>query len=122
MQNYHVLIVDDEEDYSTTVAERLQMRGINAQTATNGEIALKMIKENPPQVIVLDIVMPGIGGIEILQRINEQNLHIPVILLTGYGSADQTMEGMKLGAIDYLMKPCDLDVLIGKIQDAVKKS
>jgi DNA-binding response OmpR family regulator len=120
MQNYHVLIVDDEEDYSTTVAERLQMRGINAQTAADGEIALKKIKENPPQVIVLDIMMPGISGIEILQRINEQNLKIPVILLTGYGSTDQTLEGMKLGAIDYLMKPCDLDVLISKIQEAVK--
>jgi len=64
--------------------------------------------------------MPGMGGIEVLQRMKAQNLNIPVILLTGYGSTEQGMEGMKLGAFDYLMKPCDLNNLISKIQEAVK--
>ena len=120
MDDYRVLIVDDEEELVTTIAERLQIRGIQTETATDGETALKMIEENPPQVVVLDVMMPGIGGIEILQRMNAQNLKIPVILLTGYGSTEQGMEGMKLGAFDYLMKPCDLNNLIGKIQEAVK--
>ena len=120
MDEYRVLIVDDEEELVTTIAERLQIRGIQAQTATDGETALKMIEANPPQFVVLDIMMPGMGGIEVLQRMNAQNLKIPVILLTGYGSTEQGMEGMKLGAFDYLMKPCDLNNLIGKIQEAVK--
>ena len=120
MDEYRVLIVDDEEELVTTIAERLQIRGIKAQTATDGETALKMIEANPPQVVVLDVMMPGMGGIEVLQRMNAQNLKIPVILLTGYGSTEQGMEGMKLGAFDYLMKPCDLNNLIGKIQEAVK--
>jgi DNA-binding response OmpR family regulator len=120
MDEYRVLIVDDEEELVTTIAERLEIRGIQAQTATDGETALKMIEADPPQVVVLDVMMPGMGGIEVLQRMNAQNLKIPVILLTGYGSTEQGMEGMKLGAFDYLMKPCDLNNLIGKIQEAVK--
>jgi len=120
MDEYRVLIVDDEEELVITIAERLQIRGIQAQTATDGETALKMIEANPPQVVVLDVMMPGIGGIEILKRMNAQNLKIPVILLTGYGSTEQGKEGMDLGAFDYLMKPCDLNMLIGKIQEAVK--
>ena len=120
MHEYRVLIVDDEEELVTTIAERLQIRGFQTQTATDGEIAFKMIEENPPQVVVLDVMMPGIGGIEILQRMKAKNLQIPVILLTGYGTTDQGMEGMKQDAFDYLMKPCDLDVLISKIQEAVE--
>ena len=120
MDGYRVLIVDDEEELVTTIAERLQIRGIQAQTATDGETALKMIEADPPQVVVLDVMMPGMGGIEVLQRMNAQNLKIPVILLTGYGSTEQGMEGIKLGAFDYLIKPCDLNNLIGKIQEAVK--
>ena len=120
MDEYRVLIVDDEEELVTTIAERLQIRGIQAQTATDGETALQMIEADPPQVVVLDVMMPGMGGIEVLQRMKAQNLKIPVILLTGYGSTEQGMEGMKLGAFDYLMKPCDLNNLISKIQEAVK--
>ncbi len=120
MDKYRVLIVDDEEELVTTIAERLQIRGIQAQTAIDGETALKMIEADPPQVGVLDVMMPGMGGIEVLQRMNAQNLKIPVILLTGYGSTEQGKEGIELGAFDYLMKPCDLNNLIGKIQEAVK--
>ena len=120
MDKYRVLIVDDEEELVTTIVERLDLRGIQAQAAMDGETALKIIEENPPQVVVLDVMMPGIGGMEILKRMQAQNLQIPVILLTGYGSTEQGVEGMKQGAFDYLMKPCDLNNLIGKIQEAVK--
>ncbi len=122
MDEYRVLIVDDEEELVTTIAERLQIRGIQAQTATDGETALKMIEADPPQVVVLDVMMPGMGGIEILQRMKAQNLNIPVILLTGYGSSEQGKKGIELGAFDYLMKPCDLNMLISKIQEAAKNS
>ena len=118
MDEYRVLIVDDEEELVTTLVERLQLRGINAQAATNGETALKIIEENPPQVVVLDVMMPGIGGMEILQRMKAQNLKIPVILLTGYGSTEKGLEGMNQGAFDYIMKPCDLNNLISKIREA----
>ena len=118
MDEYRVLIVDDEEELVTTLVERLQLRGINAQAATNGETALKIIDEDPPQVVVLDVMMPGIGGMEILHRMKVQNLKIPVILLTGYGSTEQGLEGMKQGAFDYIMKPCDLNNLISKIREA----
>ena len=120
MDKYRVLIVDDEEELVTTIVERLDLRGIQAQAAMDGETALKIIEENPPQVVVLDVMMPGIGGMEILKRMQAQNLQIPVILLTGYGSTEQGVEGMKQGAFDYLMKPCDLNNLISKIREAAK--
>ena len=120
MDEFRVLIVDDEEELVTTIVERLQLRGINAQAATDGESALKIIELDPPQVVVLDVMMPGIGGMEILQRMKAQNLKIPVILLTGYGSTEQGLEGMKHGAFDYIMKPCDLNNLISKIREAAK--
>jgi len=118
MAGLRVLIVDDEEELVTTIAERLQIRGMSVEFATDGETALKMIDQNPPQVVVLDVMMPGMGGIEILQRMKALKLQIPVILLTGYGSTEQGQEGLKYGAFDYLMKPCDLNVLIKKINEA----
>lgn len=120
MEKLRVLIVDDEEELVTTIAERLQIRGMETEVATDGETALKKIDDNPPQVVVLDVMMPGMGGIEILQRMKAQKLQIPVILLTGYGSTEQGQLGLKFGAFDYLMKPCDLNVLIKKINEAVE--
>lgn len=120
MEGLRVLIVDDEEELVTTIAERLQIRGMTVEFATDGETALKMIDKNPPQVVVLDVMMPGMGGIEILQSMKAQKLKIPVILLTGYGSTEQGQQGLKFGAFDYLMKPCDLNVLIKKINEAVE--
>jgi DNA-binding NtrC family response regulator len=119
MNDIRVLIVDDEEELVATLAERFQLRGIQTQTATDGETALNIIQSDPPQVVLLDVMMPGMGGIEILKRINTLNLKLPVILLTGYGSSEQSNEGMKLGAFAYVMKPCDFDGLITKIYEAV---
>ena len=120
MSNYSVIIVDDEEELVTTIAERLELRGFKTQTATDGETALNLIKANPPQVVVLDVMMPGLSGIDILKQMNALKMNIPVILLTGYGSNEQGAEGLKQGAFDYLMKPCDLNVLIDKIQEAIE--
>lgn len=122
MSEWKVLLVDDEEEFVTTLAERLQLRGIQVQTATDGESALRLVEDDPPQVVALDVLMPGIGGFEVLQRIKSQNPEIPVILLTGRGSTKDGIEGMRLGAFDYLMKPLDIDELINKMKEAVRDS
>jgi DNA-binding response OmpR family regulator len=120
MDNIRVLIVDDEEELAATIAERLEIRGIKTQTASDGDSALNLIKTDPPDVVVLDLMMPGIGGLGILKQINLLENKIPVILLTGYASKERSIEGMNLGAFDYVLKPCNLDDLITKIQESVK--
>ena len=120
MANLKVCIVDDEVEFVTTLAERLELRGFEAQIATDGENALHLIETDPPHVVVLDVMMPGMGGLEVLQRIKERNPQIAVILLTGHGATKEGMEGMRLGAFDYLMKPLSIDDLIKKMQEAVK--
>ncbi len=120
MQNLKVLLVDDEEEFVTTLAERLELREIQAQAVTDGEIALQMIETDPPRVVILDVMMPGLGGLEVLKRIKAQNPQIHVILLTGRGSTKEGIEGMQLGAFDYLMKPINIEELIKKMQEAIK--
>jgi len=120
MNDISVLIVDDEEELAAVIAERLEFRGIKAQTALDGETALRIIESDPPNIVLLDLMMPGMSGLEILKKINSFKLNIPIILLTGYGSKEMTLEGMNLGAFDYIMKPCDFDVLVTKIQEALE--
>ena len=120
MDDIRVLIVDDEEELAKTIAERLEIRGIQCQTASDSDKALDLIKSQKPDVVVLDLMMPGIGGLGILKQIKSLEINIPVVLLTGYGSNEMTLEGMNLGAFDYVLKPCNLDDLITKIQDAKK--
>ena len=115
-----ILLVDDEEEFVTTLAERLELRGIQALVATDGEAALDLIETDPPQIVILDVMMPGLGGLEVLKRIKAQTPQIPVILLTGRGSTQEGIEGMQLGAADYLMKPINIEELIKKIQAAIK--
>ncbi len=120
MQNLRILLVDDEEEFVTTLAERLELRGLQARAATNGEDALHMIEADTPQIVILDVMMPGLGGLEVLKQIKSQNPQIHVILLTGRGSTKEGIEGMQLGAFDYLMKPIDIEELIKKMQEAIK--
>jgi len=121
MSELRILLVDDEEEFVTTLAERLEIRGFAPQTATDGEQALEMIKNNDYDVIVLDLMMPGLNGLDVLQRIKRRTPDLPVILLTGHGSTREGMEGMRHGAFDYLMKPLDIDELITKLHEAVKE-
>lgn len=115
-------MVDDEEDFVTALAERLQLRGIEVQIATDGETALTVIDASPPQVVVLDIMMPGLGGADVLKRIKTKHPHIPVILLTGLGSVREGTDGLRQGAYDYLVKPIEIEELISKMQDAVQSA
>ena len=115
-----VLLVDDEKEFVTALAERLELRGLQVSVAMDGESALSRLETDLPQAVVLDLKMPGLGGLEVLKRIKAQDLHIPVILLTGHGSMQEVKEGMALGAFDHLIKPIDISVLIEKIQQAVQ--
>jgi len=120
MCNLKVCLVDDEKEFVATLGERLELRGFKIRIATDGEEALQMIEDDPPQVVVLDVLMPGLGGLEVLKKIKSSKPEIAVILLTGQGSTKEGIEGMKLGAFDYLIKPLKIDDLIAKMQEAVQ--
>lgn len=120
MNEIKVLLVDDEEEFVTTLGERLRLRGIKATTATSGEQALELFHSDLPDVVVLDLMMPGLGGLDVMKRIKEKNPQIHVILLTGRGSTIECQNGIQMGACDYLIKPINLIELIEKIQEAAK--
>ena len=118
MEQLKILIVDDEEDLTSAMAERLEIRGFQVETATNGIDALKRVSEVDFGVLILDVKMPGIDGLQLVAEINRQRLDLPVILLTGHGSVKDAERGMREGAFDYLMKPIDIDALVEKIRNA----
>ncbi len=118
MTTLNALLVDDEEEFVTTLCERLALRGIKARVATDGEQALREVEADPPDVMVLDVMMPGLKGTEVLRRIKAMRPRVQVILLTGHGSARDGIEGMKLGAFDYLMKPLKIEDLLAKLAEA----
>jgi len=120
MLQLKVLLVDDEQEFVTTLAERLELRGMHVEIATDGEMALGLVESDPPQVVVLDVMMPGLSGMEVLERIKAVDSNIQVILLTGHGGTKDGIKGMQLGAFDYLIKPVDIDELIQKLNDAAK--
>jgi len=121
VENFNVLLVDDEPEFLETLVKRLTKRGLNISTAQNGEEALAVIRGKEIDVVVLDVRMPGIDGIQTLREINKLNPLMEVIMLTGHASIEVAIEGMELGAFDYLMKPADIDELFYKLQDAFKK-
>ena len=120
MSNLRVLLVDDEEDFVTTLAERLNLRGIDTDVALDGEEALNKMNKKKPDVIILDVMMPGLGGIDVLRQTKETLPDTPVILVTGRGSTREGIDGMKEGAFDYLMKPVNIEELMSKMDEAVK--
>ncbi|MBC8430956.1 MAG: response regulator [Desulfobacterales bacterium] len=121
MENFNVLLVDDEPEFLETLVKRLTKRGLNISTAKNGEEALAVIRGKGIDVAVLDVRMPGIDGIQTLREIKKLDPLMEVIMLTGHASIEVAIEGMELGAFDYLMKPADIDELFYKLQDAFKK-
>lgn len=122
MHYFNVLIVDDEEDFLETIIKRLNKRQVDASGARSGEEALELLKEKTFDVVILDIKMPGgMDGIEALREIKKIQPLTEVILLTGHASVETSIEGMKLGAFDYLLKPIKLDDLLKKIAQAIEK-
>jgi DNA-binding NtrC family response regulator len=120
MDKIKLLLVDDEEDFVKALSERIKMRKIGSDIALDGETALEMVNDQVPDVMVLDIKMPGIDGIEVLRRIKKQYPKIQVIILTGHGTQKEVDQVKKLGAFEVHKKPVDIDVLVDGIKRAYK--
>ncbi len=121
MTDFRVLLVDDETDFLETLVKRLTKRNLDVAGVESGESALAALEAAPVDVVVLDVRLPGIDGVETLRRIKQTSPLIEVILLTGHANMEVAVEGMELGAFDYLIKPVDIDELLYKMQDAGKK-
>jgi len=113
-----VLLVDDEEQFVDVLAQRLERRGFHVGTAFTGDCAIAFVEEHDVDVIILDVLMPGRNGIDTLREIRRIRPIAEVIMLTGHGTVDTAIQGMKLGAYDYLMKPTDTAELVEKITKA----
>lgn len=113
-----VLLVDDEQDFLDSLAERMRARGMDVSTTTSAEEAIRMAGTESYDAIVLDLMMPEMDGIEVLQAIKQKRPEVGVILLTGYASLDKGIQAMKLGAMDFVEKPADLKILSEKIKKA----
>jgi DNA-binding NtrC family response regulator len=116
-----ILLVDDEEEFVTTLSERMEMRGFDASVAFDGQKAMETLKTRVPDVMVLDLRMPGIDGMEVLERVKKTNPEAQVIILTGHGSYKDEEQARRLGAFDYLQKPVGVDTLVKSIQKAYQQ-
>ena len=113
-----ILLVDDESEFVDTLAERLEARNFNTSVAYSGDNALELCKNHEFDIIILDVLMPGIGGIETLKCIKKMLPLVQVIMLTGNATVGNAILGMKHGAYDFLMKPIEIEELLQKINDA----
>lgn len=117
-----VMLVDDEVPFVETMTKRLSKRDLKIITAFSGEEALELLDVNRnTDVVILDVKMPGMNGIEALERIRKLFPLVEVIMLTGHATVESAIEGMKLGAFDYLMKPCEVEQLMAKVLEASQK-
>lgn len=116
-----VLLVDDEADFLTTLAERLEARGLKVSTAASGEDAVGKVADHDFDLIVLDLAMPGIDGLETLKQIKTKQPEAEIIMLSGQGSIKTSIEAMKLGADDFLEKPVNISELMARISEAKSK-
>ena len=121
MNAVRVLLVDDETEFLETLIKRIRKRNVDIMGVNSGEEALKTLARSQVDVVVLDVRMPGMDGIETLRALKKDYPLVEVVMLTGHASVEAAVEGMELGAFDYLMKPMQIDDLLYKIQDAYKK-
>jgi DNA-binding response OmpR family regulator len=117
-EGLRVLIVDDEEELVSAIRERLQLRGFRASGVTSGAAALAYLRDNSCDVVLLDVKMPDLSGLDVLQRIKQEHPRVAVLMLTGHGSKRDAEEGTRLGAYDYLVKPVSIGVLAQMLRDA----
>ena len=120
MTEPRILIVDDEGELAFTLAERLELRGFRAQGATSADGALDLVRREEFDAVVMDVKMPGTGGLAALRTLKEMKPDVPVILVTGHGSREAAAEGLALGAFRYLMKPVHIDDLVQLLRDATR--
>jgi len=117
-----VLLVDDEAPFVEALSKRLSKRELNVVTAFSGAEALEKLEQDSRiDVVILDVKMPGMDGIETLQAIKTKYPLVEVVMLTGHATVESAIEGMKKGALDYLMKPCDMEILMAKVLEAKNK-
>jgi DNA-binding response OmpR family regulator len=121
MAQFRVLLVDDEKEFVTTLAERMQLRGLDPEVAFSGEQALKILEHSLPDVIVLDLKMPGINGLEVLRKVKKSHPQVQVIILTGHGSDRDEAAARRLGAFDHLQKPVDINDLVRVMELAFRQ-
>ena len=113
-----ILVADDEVEFASTLVTRLQLRKFQARMVNSGIDALAAIDEEVPDILLLDLKMPDLDGLEVLAKLRESYPHLKVVILTGHGSFEAGREGMELGAFDYIMKPVDLNRLIEIVKSA----
>ena len=121
MDEMSVLLVDDEKDFLEVLTKRLRKRKLRLVAANSGAEAIRAVQDTPIDVVVLDMRMPQMDGLQTLREIKRINPGVEVIMLTGHANVETAVEGMELGAFDYLIKPVDIDELLYKLQDAFKK-
>ena len=118
MKEMKVLLVDDEQKFVEALSERLQMRDLENETVYDGEEALSFVDNKEPDVMVLDLKMPGIDGMEVLRRVKKKFPDVRVIILTGHGTERDEEESRRIGVFDYLKKPVDIELLVNRIKAA----
>ena len=116
-----ILLVDDEAIIVKTIAGKLSDEGFSVLTAANGNEAIGLLQDNAVDMVVTDLMMEGIDGIQVLKEVKEHNRNIVVIILTGYGDLNSAIDALRLGADDYLLKPCDLNELLFRINKCFEK-
>jgi len=121
MEKFKILIVDDEQDFLETIIKRLKARNIDVSGVESGYKTLEVLDDRNPDVIILDVKMPGMDGIETLREIKKKKPLVEVIMLTGHASVESGIQGMQLGAFDYVMKPVALDELLEKVRQAYER-
>ena len=121
MKTARVLLVDDEVDFTDTTKTLLERRGYDVTTVNSGDSAIRTLGQERYDVMVLDLKMPGLDGISTLKETKKLQLHTQILVLTGHGAINTALEAMKLGAYDYLTKPCDIEELTEKLEEAIKR-
>lgn len=116
--NARVLLVDDEPDFLEVMAERMEARGITVVSATSADEAMQRIATERFDAVVMDFMMPGMDGLDTLRKLKEDRPDLQIILLTAYATIEKSVEAMKLGALDFMEKPADIDKLTAKIKEA----
>lgn len=119
--NPRVLLVDDEKDFLATLVKRLGRRQVGAEAVTSGEEGLAFLDKHEVDVVVLDVRMPGMDGLSVLREIKRRHPLVEVIMLSGHADAQTAVQGMEMGAFDYLLKPTDIEEMVYKIEDAHAK-
>ena len=118
MDEMRIMLVDDEEGFLSTTRNVLERKGINVATATSGTEALEKLTQENIDVVILDVKMPGMDGVSALKNIKSRHPSIEVIMLTGHGTVESALDGLRSGASDYLTKPIDIDELVAKAEEA----